>query len=1047
MYKFVAILNNCFYICSIKFLNKHMRHFKNFISLLLTIGFLFNSTKTFALIYTISFTGSGASTTVDNVVVQNLNKGTAVTVVAGSTLTLSDLINGINDIQTNQDEIRVISTSENGNYLLSFFSKSFSSTQIAIYNIDGRKVAGINTNLQTGLSSFKLALPKGLYVAYVSGAGYAYSKKIISYSGNINKPDLSFLSSDKSASASPKKAKADNSISLSYSAGDRLLFKGVSGNFSTISTDIPTESKTINFEFVECKDKNGNYYPVVKIGQQTWMAENLKASKYRSGDDITNLTNNTDWGLYAISSWCSYNNNAANDVNGKLYNWYVASDSRNIAPLGWHVASDVDWTALTTSLGGETMAGAKLKETGLAHWSTTNNYATNESGFTALAAGNRLTSGLFENLANNAYWWSSTANSSTNGWYRYITKTATNVTRDYSAKNAGFSIRCVKDANLPTLTTSAPTSITYTTAVGGGNISSDGGAPITARGVCWSLTPNPTISNNKSVAGIATGTGTFTSSISGLNINTTYYVKAYATNSSGTAYGEQQVFNSKPYDNLTVTDIDGNLYHTVTIGNQTWMAENLKTTRYRNGDAITNITDNYQWINANAGAYCWYDNDILNGVIYGALYNYFAVNDSRKIAPAGWHIPSKEEWLTLINFLGGESVAGGKMKTTGTNYWLSPNEGASNLSGFNALPGGYRQKGTGVFLYKGTNCFFRTSNEELESGYDNSWHIMLLNQNANTTTTFAQKTFGFSVRCIQNTTPSLTTNLPISILTTSATCGGNITSNGSDTVTDYGVCWSKSENPTTADSKKSIGSGNGTFSSSIIGLDINTTYYVRAYATNSIGTAYGQQVTLKTLATDPITVTDIDGNVYHTITIGTQTWMVENFKAERYNDGTPMNFTTSGYSWLQQTTGAYCWAQDDASYKNTFGAFYNWYAVNSGKLAPVGWRIPTEQDWINLSSYLGGGTIAGGKLKGTDYWTAPNIGATNESGFNALPAGYRSKNNGSNPGMGDVAVFWSSSSSINSYGRLALDYTNSIFNYGIESGNFGINVRCIKNND
>ncbi len=200
----------------------------------------------------------------------------------------------------------------------------------------------------------------------------------------------------------------------------------------------------------------------------------------------------------------------------------------------------------------------------------------------------------------------------------------------------------------------------------------------------------------------------------------------------------------------TVTDIDGNVYKTITIGTQTWMAENLKTTRYRNGDPITYITDNYQWKNAYAGAYCWYDNDLSNRAVYGALYNYFAVNDSRKIAPVGWHIPSKEEWTTLINYLGGESVAGGKMKETGTTYWLNPNTDASNSSGFNALPGGYRQRGTGIFLYKGSNCFFRTSNEEFESGYDSSWHIMLLNQNSTITHSFAEKTYGFSVRCIKD---------------------------------------------------------------------------------------------------------------------------------------------------------------------------------------------------------------------------------------------------------------------------------------------------------
>lgn len=206
--------------------------------------------------------------------------------------------------------------------------------------------------------------------------------------------------------------------------------------------------------------------------------------------------------------------------------------------------------------------------------------------------------------------------------------------------------------------------------------------------------------------------------------------------------------NFEGWSNTTVTDIDGNVYKTVTIGTQTWMAENLKTTRYRNGDPISNLIDNYQWGNTSTGAYCWYENNAANKGIYGALYNYFAANDSRKLAPAGWHIPTKEEWATLINYLGGESVAGGKMKETGTSYWISPNSDASNLSGFNALPGGYRQRGTGIFLYIGNNCYFRTSTEG--SGYESSWHIMLTNQNANIATTYAEKTFGFSVRCIKD---------------------------------------------------------------------------------------------------------------------------------------------------------------------------------------------------------------------------------------------------------------------------------------------------------
>ena len=140
----------------------------------------------------------------------------------------------------------------------------------------------------------------------------------------------------------------------------------------------------------------------------------------------------------------------------------------------------------------------------------------------------------------------------------------------------------------------------------------------------------------------------------------------------------------------TMTDQDGNVYKTVKIGNQWWMTENLKVTHYRNGEAIPNVTDNTEWSNLTTGAYCANNNDNGNVSTYGLLYNWYAVNDSRNIAPAGWHVPTNDEWQTLVDNLSGSSVAGGKLKETGTVHWLSPNTGATNESGFTALPGGYR---------------------------------------------------------------------------------------------------------------------------------------------------------------------------------------------------------------------------------------------------------------------------------------------------------------------------------------------------------------------
>lgn len=140
----------------------------------------------------------------------------------------------------------------------------------------------------------------------------------------------------------------------------------------------------------------------------------------------------------------------------------------------------------------------------------------------------------------------------------------------------------------------------------------------------------------------------------------------------------------------TVKDMDGNVYHTVTIGTQVWMVENLKTSTYRNGDLIPNVIDNAEWAGLKSGAFCNYNNDTVIGNKYGKLYNWYAITDSRNIAPTGWHVATNQDWKTLSDFLGGSMVAGGKIKKTGTSYWNSPNVGATNESGFSALAAGGR---------------------------------------------------------------------------------------------------------------------------------------------------------------------------------------------------------------------------------------------------------------------------------------------------------------------------------------------------------------------
>lgn len=164
----------------------------------------------------------------------------------------------------------------------------------------------------------------------------------------------------------------------------------------------------------------------------------------------------------------------------------------------------------------------------------------------------------------------------------------------------------------------------------------------------------------------------------------------------------------------SLTDIDGNVYHIVKIGNQYWTVENLKVTKYRNGDPIPNITDSAQWLAQTAGAYCNYDNNASNAAVYGRLYNWFTVMDPRKVAPPGWHVPTDNEWTTLAIALGGELTAGGKMKEAGLTHWITPNSGADNSSGFTALPAGYRADGFALLGY-GTTWWSTTEADSVSA--------------------------------------------------------------------------------------------------------------------------------------------------------------------------------------------------------------------------------------------------------------------------------------------------------------------------------------------
>jgi uncharacterized protein (TIGR02145 family) len=421
-------------------------------------------------------------------------------------------------------------------------------------------------------------------------------------------------------------------------------------------------------------------------------------------------------------------------------------------------------------------------------------------------------------------------------------------------KNISFS---TNEVTLPEVTTDAPYDIGTNSATCGGNVISDGGGEVTMRGVCWSIAADPVITNTHTSDG--SGTGSFTSNLTGLSINSEYFVRAYATNSAGTAYGNQVSF----------------------------------------------ITE--------------------------------------------------------------------------------------------------------------------------------------------------------------KTKPVLTTG-EIGLLTDkSVRIGGNITSDGGAEIVERGICWNITQNPDIYDNKIPAVTGISEFFCDIEGLLPNTVYHCRAFATNEIGTSYGDDMEFKTYG-----VMDIDGNGYYSVIIGAQEWMQQNLSTTHYADGSSLIDGSEAGDITDNFVSKYYFANcNDENNVADYGRLYTWAAVMNGSsssstnpsgvtgVCPQGWHVPSDAEWMELEIFLGmstleaeqkfdRGTDEGGKLKSTSYFWAPNTGATNESGFNAIPGGDRGSEGNFNY-VGGFAVYWSATESYSQAAYIrGLEYNKATVNRWDHFKYYGFSVRCIK---
>ena len=1095
--------------------------------LLISILVLTLSNTLSAINYNISFSTYGARNVYDYVVIENITQGLTATVPAGSTLNLVD-VTAVGDLFADKS-LSVYPNPVDKKAQVTFYSELGGITHFTIFGIDGKCIVKYSKVLDAGNNQFQISLPIGVFSLVVNENGIINTAKIISKSDN--KTEFEFSGNKKTDYGVLKKNKSAV-VQLKYNQGDILIMKAYSGNFVSILSDIFIENKNISFNLVECVDQEGNNYPVVTIGNQTWLAENLKTSRYRNNIALSNLTNNNSWGTTTNAAYSDYSSPSTSTTYGKLYNWYAVTNINNLAPKGWHIPTDEDWTKLSNFLG-STNVGSKLKERGNLHWLTENADANNQTGFTALPGGSRSTDGNLYDFGNIGYWWSSSVGSNINsGWYRYISNASGNLNTSFYNINAGMSVRCIM-GDLPIVSTNSISSITATRFVSGGNVTFDGNLPIIFRGVCWSLNQNPTINNSKTSD--LNGTGTFTSSVTGLSAQTTYYVRAYATNSYGTSYGEQLIV-STALPTVTTSAVSSIKATSASCGGTISLTTGASaiTTRGVCWSTTQNPTINDS-ISSNSPGTGTFSSSITGltaettyyvrayatssvGTAYGTQVSFstaLATISTTSIssitaisASAGGNVTTIGGaavtargicWSTNPNptialstktsngtgtGIFTNSITGLQAATTyyirayatnsiGTAYGnevsfttqdgiirLTTND-FSAISAFSATFGGSISSDGGTTVTARGVCWSTIPNPTIVLSTKTS--------NGNGTGTFSSSITGLtaatkyyirayatnSIGTTYGNEVSFTTLDGIISLTTSdisaisafsATSGGSISSDGGATVNTRGVCWSTTPNPTIAlSTKTSNGNGKGTYLSSITNLSISTTYYIRAYATNSIGTVYGNQLSFTTIGT----ITDIEGNVYRIIKIGTQTWMAENLKTTKYKDGTAIPLVTDDTAWGALTSPGYCWYNNDAATnKSTYGALYNWHAVNTAKLAPTGWHVATDTEWTTLRNYVSEAKALAATTNWKSYSVTGTIGnnltLNNSSGFTALPGGHRVSNGKSFSSEGIAGHWWSSTYTTDeAWGRFLgfsstdlarVDYTRSS----------GFSVRCVK---
>ena len=665
--------------------------------------------------------------------------------------------------------------------------------------------------------------------------------------------------------------------------------------------------------------------------------------------------------------------------------------------------------------------------------------------------------------------------------------------RAYAQTALGISYGDVRffdtQAEMPVVQTFEVENITPSSATCSGEVTADGGANVTARGICWNTSQNPTMNDSHTSEG--TGIGYFSSNITGLTAGTTYYVRAYATNSVGTAYGQQTSFTALALPTVSTSTVTNITVFTATCGGEViadggtnvttcgvcWSTSQnptINNSHTFDGSGIGSFTSDIVGLSPNITYYvrAYATNSV--GTAYGQQTSFTTLANLPEVSTS-----SVTNITSSSATCGGNVISdGGDIVTARGICWSTSQNPTLNDS--------YSSDGIG------TGYFF-SNITGLTAG--TTYYVRAYATNS-AGTAYGQQT-SFTALALPTVSTSTVTNITAS----TAICGGHVTGTGGSNVTARGVCWSTSQNPTINNSHTFDGSDIGSFTSQIVGLSSNTTYYVRAYATNSVGTTYGEELFFTTeeivIPADNVqpcpgipTVTDHEGNVYNTLKVGTQCWTKENMRAVTSPSTGTYLIPAAGISYTFTGKQARWYNNDSTTYApQNYGLLYNWNAamdtfntaygeasVNTSYsnavsvsftghrrgICPQGWHVPSNAEWTVFTDYVGSQSeyTCGGNssyiakaLSSTEGWNSDSCdccpgnqsGMTNNAtGFSAVPAGGYYISSFDNAGYN--AGFWSSTQNNgpNAWYRNLFYITPSVAGNDFPSKGDGYSVRCLR---